>query len=239
MRRRTRSRVKRKRTYTKRGGTRSAIGKKQRGFVRTSGFYGRFNGNRNSGPGELKFHDVDFDDAAIAADGTIGAAGTVIIIPQGVTESTRVGRKCTIRSILWRYNITLFTQASAGADDIVRVILYLDKQCNGAIATITDLIESDNWKSFNNLANSGRFRVLMDRTHVIAKNSAAGNGTANDAGTCEFSYSFYKKCALPIEYNSTTGALTEIRSNNINVLLFSKSGLCGFISKFRFRFSDN
>ncbi len=236
-RRGTRSRVKRKRTYTKRNGTRSAITKRQRGFVRTSGFYGRFNGNGSNG--ELKFHDIDFDDGAIAADGTIGAAGTLIIIPQGVTEITRVGRRCTIKSILWRYNITLFTQASVGADDIVRVILYLDKQCNGAIATITDIAESDDWKSFNNLANSGRFSILMDRTHIIAKNNGAGNGTANDTGTAEYNYSFYKKCNIPIEYSSTTGALTEIRSNNINVLLFSKAGLTGFISKFRFRFHDN
>ncbi len=86
MRRGTRSRVKRKRTYTARGKTRSAITKRQKGFVRTSGFYGRFNGNGNGSNGELKFHDIDFDDTPVAQNGTIGAAGTLLIIPQGVSR---------------------------------------------------------------------------------------------------------------------------------------------------------
>ncbi len=203
------------------------------GVDRTGGFYGRFSGRQ----GELKFHDVDLDDAVIAQN--IQITPSINLIAQGVTESTRVGRKCTVKSINWHYNLMLPNVGNVGAADVVRVVLYVDKQCNGATATATGIFESDDYQSFRNLANSGRFQVLMDRTHAIGRKSAAGNGTANDAPSEEFQYSFYKRCNIPLEFDNTTGAITEIRSNNIGVALISKSGVeSGFFSKFRLRFSD-
>ncbi len=205
------------------------------GKSRTSGYYGRY----PMTGGELKFHDIDIDDAIIAQNGTIFAAGTVHIIPQGTTEITRIGRKAVIKSINWRYNMQLPNSGALNdTSDVVRVILYLDKQCNGAIAAVTDILESDNFQSFRNLANTGRFSILLDRTFAIHTAAAAGNGTANDSAAVDRSATFYKQCNIPIEFNSTTGALTEIRSNNLNVLLLSKQGLVVFDSKMRLRFSD-
>ncbi len=187
---------------------------------------------------ELKFHDVDLDDAVV----TTGAAitGTVIIIPQGVTEKQRVGRKCTIMSIGWRFQIRLPAGTTEGTtSDTVRVMLYLDKQCNGATAAVAQILETDDFQSFNNLANKGRFRTLMDRTFSLSSPSGGTSAAGVDQfGEMVMDDSFYKSCSIPIEYDSTAGALTEIRSNNIGVLLISSDGLCAFVSKFRFRFSD-
>ena len=69
------------------------------GYTRSSGFYGRF----AKPNGEMKFHDVDLDDAVIAAGAN--ATASINLIAQGVTESTRVGRKCTITAINWRYRV--------------------------------------------------------------------------------------------------------------------------------------
>ncbi len=202
------------------------------GVDRTGGFYGRYSGRR----GELKFHDVDLDDAVIASG--IQITPSINLIAQGVTESTRVGRKCTVKSVNWHYNITMPDVGNAGAGEVVRVVLYKDKQANGATATATGLFESDDYQSFRNLANSGRFEVLMDRTHKLNYQSSAGNGTANDAPLQEHTFSFYKACHIPLEFDSTTGAITEIRSNNLGVALIAKTGSVGFASKFRLRFSD-
>ncbi len=210
---------------------------RQRGYLRTGGFYGRY-----ANGGELKFHDIDVDDAAIAQNGTIQNSGTINIIPQGVTEVQRVGRKCTIRSIGWRFNITVAVVAGSGGglSDVVRVILYLDKQANGATATITGILESDDYQSFNNLSNKSRFRTLMDRTYVVSSGGGAGDGTTNDFGSSNTQDSFFKSCNIPIEFDSTTGAITEMRSNNLGVLLLSRTGnVAGFDSKFRLRFSDS
>ncbi len=190
--------------------------------------------------GELKFHDVDVDDAVIASNGVIHNGGTINIIPQGVTEKTRVGRKCTIRSIMWRYNLELVSGATVGSAETVRCILYLDKQCNGATATITGILESNDFQSFNNLSNSGRFRMLYDKVHVLNPAASAGDGTANDTASIQLNDAFYHKCNIPIEFDSTTGVLTEVRSNNLGILTVSESGnIAKLNSKIRLRFSDS
>ncbi len=206
------------------------------GVDRTGGFYGRYSG-RDS---ELKFHDVDLDDAVVAAGGAI--TETINIIGQGVTESTRVGRKCTIKSVNWKFRVSLpevDAQGTPTSGDTIRVILYIDKQANGAAAAITDVLESADWQSFRNLSNSGRFNVLMDKTYDVNYLTLASDGAGVvSSANVNREKSFYKKCNIPIEFNSTTGAMGEIRSNNLGVLLISAAGVGGLVSKFRLRFSD-
>ncbi len=186
---------------------------------------------------ELKFFDLDLDDALVASAG--GITDSINKIPQGVTEITRVGRKCTIRQINWRFDLQLPTQTAASAgSDTIRVLMYLDKQANGATASITDILETADFQSFNNLSNKNRFRTLMDRTYAINAEAGGGDGTTEDYAATTITDSFYKKVNLPIEFNSTAGAITEISSNNIGVLLISRSGLVNFTSKIRLRFSD-
>ncbi len=208
----------------------------QKGHLQTSGYYGRF-----SGPSaELKFHDVDLDDALIAQAGTI--TGTINIIAQDVTEKTRVGRKCTIMAINWRYDIVLNDTGTANTTaESVRVIMYLDKQTNGAPATALEILETDDYQSFNNLANKSRFMILLDRQHDLSATSGSGQNAADVFGEVIQSGTFFKKVNIPIEYDNSasTGAITTIRSNNIGVLLLAKDGnLCTFASKIRLRFSD-
>ncbi len=207
------------------------------GFTRTSGFFGRFGQG-----GELKFHDIDLDDAAVATGGTVTA--TINIIPQGTTEVQRIGRKCTIRSINWRFRVDIPQLDGTGAapiGDTVRVILFLDKQANGATATVLGILETADFQSFNNLGNKSRFRTLMDRSYTLNYTAASGSGGAadNDYAQVSIDDTLFKKVNIPIEFDATTGAITEIRSNNIGVLLIAKSGNAGFESKFRLRFSDN
>ncbi len=214
-------------------------GRIARGYTRRAGYFGRM----QPFGGELKFHDLDIDDAIVATAGTI-AQDCCVIIPQGVTESNRVGRKCVIRSINWRMQIGLAETdggTSAPSPDIVRVILYLDKQTNGAAATVADILESADFQSFNNLANKGRFRTLMDRVYTVNLN-AGGVGTVADQdwAATTMADSFFLKCAIPIEWDNSaaTGVLTSVRTNNIGVLTISQNGRCNFGSKMRLRFSD-
>lgn len=236
------SRVRRRTPYpvaSRRGPARSRrrqIPPRARGYLRVGGFYGRY-----SNGGELKFHDVDLDTGTIVTAGAV--TPTVNIIPQGVLENNRVGRKCTIKSIMWRYDVVLTpVTASVDTTDMVRIIMFLDKQCNGATAAVLDILETADYQSFNNLSNTGRFRILMDKTHVLQAMSGSGRGTTDTLAFGENikSGTFFKKCDIPIEYDNSasTGVLTTIRTNNIGVLLISKSARCIFESKIRMRFSD-
>ncbi len=187
---------------------------------------------------ELKFFDLDIDDTAIDNAGTI-VADSINEIPQGTGEQARIGRKCTIRSINWRFEVRLPTQTGgATASDVARIILYLDKQANGATAAVTDILESANYQSFNNLANKGRFRTLMDRTYDLVAQAGGGDGTTEDYGQVIISDTLFKKVNIPIEFSSTAGAITEIRSNNIGLLTISRTGVAAFASKIRLRFTD-
>ncbi len=225
----------------KRSRRRGKIRLAQRGFVRTTGFFGKQRG-------ELKFLDQDIDDAIVVTTGTIflnsNTEASLVRIPEGNGESARIGRKLTIRSINWRFTVDVPETdgaANPANSDTIRLILYLDKQANGAAAAVTDILESASFQSFNNLANSKRFRTLMDRTYSINVNAGGGNGTTSDWAQTRIDDTFFAKVNIPIEYNnaSTDGALATVRSNNIGLLAISGSGTGGLQSKMRLRYSDS
>lgn len=187
---------------------------------------------------ELKYFDTtlsfNFD-----ATPEVPATGQLVLIPQGVTDTTRVGRKCTIKSIQLRGTV-LFAPAAAAAAASTNVYMYLvlDKQTNGAAAGYTDVMLGANIATgFTNLTNQDRFVILKRLKWNLTSQAGATTGFANIAK----SFDYYTKCNYNIEYSSTTGAIGEIRSNNLFLLAgsdgqsddtVSMSGQC------RVRFDD-
>ena len=64
------------------------------------------------------------------------------------------------------------------------------------------------------MANSERFKILKKFVYEFA--SGAGVSGAYARGVRNMDW--YAKLNLPVEYSSTTGAITEIKSNNIFLL---------------------
>ncbi len=230
--------------YTRKRGPTRSLSRKKRGSLGRQYYVGSssrttISRGRYANQGELKFHDFDFDDAIIAVGGTVEPS--INIIPQGVLENNRIGRKCTIKKIFWKYETQMpATVNMATATDVVRIILYLDKQANGATAAVLDILETANYQSFRNLSNVGRFQVLMDKT-VMVTGWGGSNASSEETAPQFKQFKYSKSCNIPLEYDNSvsTGALTSIRSNNIGALLISRGGVVGFRSKFRLRFSDN
>ncbi len=213
---------------------------------------------------EKKFYDTNITDISLGAGGqALVAAGggpalttlTLVDIKQGVGEKERIGRKCTITNIYIRMFVEFKTFANTGSSltplsghESIRMILFWDKQCNGAAAAFTDILEADSINSFRNLANNKRFVILYDKTRSFnAKWVTSGDGAVNDEAVvhAEFKWKITKKVFIPIEYNNTTGALSEIRSNNIGLYVWCSQGarmqLAGAataIGKIRIRFID-
>lgn len=184
---------------------------------------------------EFKFHDLNIDDAVVAQNGTIVQASCVLIAA-GTGQSERVGRRINVVKLQWRYEVTLpeTTDATKTHDD-VRFVLYVDKQANGATAAVTDILVSDNYQSYYQLRNIGRFAVLVDKTINLQSTSGVattGYGEASKSGDFEFLLD------MDVDYTGTTGVLTEIASANIGVMLVGSGGLAGFTSKMRIRYSD-
>lgn len=210
------------------------------GVARIGGFYGRF-----AGPGaELKFLDT------VRADATLALAGAVIDdslnhIPQGNTESERIGRKVVIRGLRLKGRIKNSpTTAQTTTDQRYRIIVYCDKQANGATAVVTDILETAVIDSFRNLANVQRFQILYDKTKNMimpaVAQTAAGTFTTY---SCEYGQQFSMKLNLPIEFDNsaTTGVITSIRSNNIGLLAMcsTNDNPPVFAYTVRIRYSDN
>ncbi len=188
--------------------------------------------------GELKFHDLVISDAVIAIPGTI--TPSVNLIADGTTDQDRIGRKSVVRQLHWNFRIQLPGSAgSTATGDLVTVICFLDRQANGGAAFATDILETDFFMSFNNIENKERFRILFRKTYVLNARSGAGNGSPLSFGKYEIYDEFHKKCNIPIQFSGTSGVISEVKSNNIGVLLMSQQGLCGFNSQFRVRFTDS
>lgn len=210
---------------------RTASYRPAKGYVRKVGYYGRY---PPLGSTELKFHDTT-PAITVPNTGSI-VSNSLIAIAAGTGESQRIGRKITVRSINLRFTGVLTSSAvPAQTDDGLRVVLYHDKQANGAAATVTDILETAAYLSFNNLSNKNRFRILMDKTVDISATAAFSAASLQHGKT----KSWYMKCNIPVEYSSVTGALSEIRSNNLGILVISDNGQVDFNSQVRIRYSDN
>lgn len=211
------------------------------GYTRTGGYYGRFQG----AAGESKFYDQ-------LLSATIDTTGTnelsLVTIAQGVTESTRVGRKCTVTSInlkgyvLWAVNQAYNTMANTR----VKIVVCQDTQANGAACGWTDVYQSSTTIALRNLANSQRFKILKE--WIVTPSSLAMTTTdnwatvANTVGLAPCTkLKFNKKCQIPIEFSSTTGAVTELRTNNICIMAVSDLGddVHTLQLQCRVRFTDN
>ncbi len=209
------------------------------GVDRTGGYYGRFSG-RDS---ELKFLDTDQDDAVVAIGGVI--FDTINGIPQGTDQSERIGRKITLKSINMHYEVSLPAvngAASPDGGDVVRMIVYLDKQCNGAASTSADILAGGaDHQAFRALANTSRYIVFMDKFIDINRKTLCSTQNADtfDHSRQFISGKFYKKVNIPLEYGGVGATVAELRSNNVGVLLMTATGVAGYACKTRIRYADN
>jgi len=163
---------------------------------------------------EKKFFDTNLN-FTVDTTGEVPATGQLCLIPQGTTESTRVGRKCQLKSIQVRFTAQYIPGADTLGCTSYYILLVQDTQCNGAAAATTDVMTSTNlsWAMLN-MANSQRFRILARWSGVLQ----SGAGVSAAYGRDEKIVDFYRKLNIPMEYSSTTGAIGEIKSNNLFLL---------------------
>lgn len=205
------------------------------GYDRTSGYYGRY---KRTGAGELKFFDTDVNDASVSNAMTIN---NLTIVPEGNGESDRVGRKITIKKIHIRGTVTLLSGTDmALCSTNVLCMLVQDTQTNGAAFAATDLLDTDNFKSFRNLANSQRFKVLYKKVYSLKVSGAAPTGAALAHGEDIRYINVNKSVNIPIEYDNsaTTGAVTTVRSNNLYWVTQATEASAGITAGARIRYQD-
>ncbi len=213
-------------------GGRRVVRRRQAGYLRVGGYFGRYNKGAFQ---ELKFHDVDFDNNALTTAGEI--LPSLNLIAQGVGQSQRLGRKVLLKSLHMRgmWFVANGTDPS-GCSAISRIIVYCDKQANGAAATVAGILQTADFQSFRNLENQGRFKVLYDKTNRLQREAA---GSAIVFANVKHYMKLNKKLNIPILFDGATGAITEMCCNNIGILTITDTVtniVAGFQCKIRLRF---
>jgi len=153
---------------------------------------------------ECKFFDTPIAVAGVAGTWTqIDNNQLLSGIIQGTGPSQRVGRKIKVVGFVVRYDFSV--AAGAYCFDLVR-----DKQCNGVAAQPGQIYSAPtSYSSLPNPFEETRFQFLK---RVESYNPAQ---TENLIAEC--SISFVKKCAITVEYNATTGAVSDLTSDNVQL----------------------
>lgn len=185
---------------------------------------------------ELKFFDADIHDTTIASTLTV-TLDSFNKVAAGTGPSDRIGRRIFIKSIDLKWNIVIKSD-TVGRDE-VRVLIFCDKQANGAVAVGTDILDDQAdhpWLTFRNLEHTRRFTILMDKRISIASMASGASGvTLGNTKHYKLHYKF-PKGGLAVDFESTTGAMSEISSNNIGMMAISSSALTEMHMQSRIRY---
>lgn len=236
------------------------------GMLRSAGYWGRFSGKA----GELKYKD-QASATNIGINSTTGlcygiVSDTAVGIPRGTGPNERIGRKLTIKKLMIKGMLRNVNSGDAAqAADVVRVIVFQDTQANGTLPALSNLLDAGNILSFNDLENSGRFRVLKEKKFVLNAQAGAGwstqasytqppgvaatpNGggftapaTGNGVVFAEVlkPFEMYLNLTVPIELDGPNGTIAECKSNNLCLAFISQESHTQVTFRTRLRYLDN
>lgn len=151
---------------------------------------------------------------------------------QGDDFNQRDGRKVAVLAIKIRGLVNVpdasdLTASRSGTK--VRIIVYQDKQTNGAQAQGEDVMQSvanNALQTFQNPANFGRFRVLKDMVMNLVPGGVTYDGTNIEQFGRTYSFKINIRFRKPVivHYNSTTTAtITAIVDNSFHLIANTNS----------------
>jgi len=162
-------------------------------------------------------------------------AGALIVggmtsVADGTEDFERVGAKINITAV--QYHLEASLDAAETGSNLVRVILFCDKQANGSAPSITGILQDADFLSFRNLDNLQRFDILDD-SMIELKASAGVSGTLIGDSVYK---GVYKKVDYVASFSSAAGAVPL--TNNIGLLVLAKNTNGTYNVRTRIRFTD-
>jgi len=203
--------------------------------IRTGGFYGPYNRPVGLGP-ELKT--IDVTTTSISPVAVAGATVLLNGVAQGSDYTNRIGRKTVMKSILFRANIYPVggTQSPLGAT--IRIMLVYDKQTNGALAAVTDILNAATYLQPTNLNNRDRFKILMDKFVTTNANTTTAGPVQSIAGGGTRLVKKYIRFEHDVIFGGTGATVGDIQSGSLFMLTISSSATYALDYNVRTRFID-
>lgn len=156
---------------------------------------------------------------------------------QSQTATGRIGRKYTIKSIKVNLGLTFVLKQDHCTIGLYRVLLVHDKQCNGGVVKVHDVLDQPNADgnvipgspgmnyrigAQPNISNSQRFTILYDKTKSFNNQGMGGNTQGPyHYPMVDVMVKIYKKLNLPIEMSTTDSQISGIRSNNVFLIVMA------------------
>lgn len=173
---------------------------------------------------EYKFFDTEINTGGDEDSITV-ISDSLVLMQTGDGSQNRDGNKCLLTSLYIDGVVTRST-ALGPIDAVLDYYVILDRQSNGQAASVISIFNDDTYDSFLNLDNKKRFKVLKKK-HILLPvqglaYNAAGAVTLHPATRRSVKIAL-PKLNIPLMYDATSGAITDLSSNNI-LLLVKVSG---------------
>jgi len=187
-------------------------------------------------PLEKRQIDTSYDvSSGLGVETAISPIKCISVCVPGANANNRLGRKILVKSIFVRGRVWA-TSGMTGAA-FFRMIILQDREPNGALPTIANIMTDDEIVGLMNLNNGQRYKVLGE-----IDLGGEGMSLANRIG---FLFQRYIKTNFVIHYKDGAGAgdATDILANGVYAVLYIGGGTmgaasCNLISNFRLRFLD-
>lgn len=174
---------------------------------------------------EHKFHDVTANNGS---PDTTGLVFPLTAMSQGTTALTRLGNSVKLESSYMR---AVITKNASATQTIVRLIMFVDNETQGANAAVTDVLEAANVYSPINHLNGERFTVLVDRQIHLDNTSKEIENVI-----------WFRKLGWDAKYNDgNAGNVSDCREKHVFLLWISNEATNKptIMYNHRLRFIDN
>lgn len=156
-----------------------------------------------------------------------GAGQILNGIQQGTSANARVGRSALFKSLQFRFQLGDSTTPGIVP---VRVLIVYDKQSNGALPLITDILAQNNFTSPMNLDKANRFLILCDKIFESPNSS-------NTVGQ------YFRKMSLETMWSGIGATIADITTGAIVAFAATPgqptTGLASIIYTTRVRYLDS
>lgn len=213
----------------------------RRGYFRRSGLYGRFHPSAT----QIKTLEETVASSNVQAgtwNDIVSGNSMVYRITEGTGFNERIGHVIAINSIEIRMFVsgkqvkTIVPLTGADVPDgFARICMILDKQCNGAAMSSSDVFSDTSAVSFMKVEDNQRFKMLKEFIFEGdgSINPFYDNGVASSAAIDIIQFDsapvhYYRKFKKPllVRYNPVGpgGAITDLQENNITLFCNGEFG---------------
>lgn len=137
-----------------------------------------------------------------------GVVQALNILQQGSNDNDRDGDSVRFKSLTVRMN---WNQNASALNTRLRWLIVIDKQPNGALATITDILTAASPRACRNTNNMKRFVVLSDEMTTMRV----------DTETAASHWNWYTTLDMKTTYDGNAGTIADITTNSLLFVCFS------------------